>query len=146
MTSIKPLVRIAVPADRSFLFEHDRHLRPEMLGGLIDARRILVVERSGVLLGGLRWGLFWDLIPFMNWLFVLEGHRKQGLGSVLMDAWEAEARIAGYEAVMTSSQADETAQHVYRKRGYKDCGVLILPGQAAEVFFRKELDGGAPSG
>jgi len=141
MLSSEPVVRVAVPADRSFLVEYDRHLRPEISGPLIAARRILVVEQSGVLLGGLRWGLFWDDIPFMNWLFVLEGHRKRGLGSLLMDAWEADAASAGHEAVMTSSQADETAQHVYRKRGYVDCGVLILPGQAAEIIFRKELNG-----
>jgi hypothetical protein len=44
-----------------------------------------------------------------------------------------------YNKVLTSSLADETAQHFYRKRGYRDIGSFVLPGEAAEIFFLKEL-------
>lgn len=134
----RTVVRAAALEDALFLIEHD-HVRPDVITGRIEAHQILVLEDSGVLTGWLRWSLFWDEIPFMNMLFVLEPNRGRGLGSTLIEAWEAEARRGGYEVVMTSSQADESAQRLYRKRGYVDCGALILPDQAAELMFRKEL-------
>lgn len=133
-TSVRP----AAPHDASFLIEHD-HLRPDVLAERIQTGQILVLEVDGDPIGWLRWSLFWDEIPFMNMLFVLEPHRGRGHGNVLMDAWESDARRAGHAVVMTSSQADEMAQHLYRERGYSDCGALILPDQAAELVFRKDL-------
>ena len=42
---------------------------------------------------------------------------------------------------MTSTQADEQAQHFYRKPGYVDRGFLVLDGtpfeQAQEIFMIK---------
>lgn len=134
-----PLVRVAVEDDRSFLAEHDRHLRGDVLDASIRAGRILIVEDAGTRSGWLRWNLFWDEIPFLNLLFVLGPGRGHGLGTALMDEWEASLLDEGHPVAMTSTQADETAQHFYRKRGYVDTGTLLLPEQAAEVFFRKEL-------
>lgn len=135
-----PVTRVAVAEDESFLTKHDHHIRQDVLGRLIRAGQILVVEDEEILAGWLRWNLFWDEIPFMNMLFVLEHHRGRVLGGALMEAWESTVKKKGYTVVMTSSQSDEKAQHLYRKCGYVDCGVLLLPDQAAEVVFRKELD------
>ena len=45
--------------------------------------------------------------------------------------------------LLTSTQTDETAQHFYRKIGYKDCGALIMtiPGyeQPMEMFLAKAV-------
>ncbi|MNP74328.1 hypothetical protein D3C76_1711890 [compost metagenome] len=46
----------------------------------------------------------------------------------------------GYDMVMTSTQADEGAQHFYRKLGYKDAGCLILDSQPLEILLTKKLD------
>lgn len=44
---------------------------------------------------------------------------------------------------LTSTQVDESAQHFYRKSGYKDCGSLILDipkyAQPMEMFLVKEI-------
>ena len=40
---------------------------------------------------------------------------------------------------MASTQADETAQHSYRKLGYQDCGSLCLANQALEIIMIKIL-------
>lgn len=132
-------VRRATAHDQALLAQRDSHVRPDVLTQLINAGRILVLEEEGALLGWLRWSLFWDEIPFMNMLFVSEGHRGRGLGSALLDTWEIAAQADGYNTVMTSSQADEDAQHLYRKRGYVDCGALLLSDQAIEIVFRKAL-------
>lgn len=50
---------------------------------------------------------------------------------------------AGYGMVMTSTQVDETAQHFYRKLGYKDAGgfVINIPKyqQPMELILIKEI-------
>ena len=68
-----------------------------------------------------------ESIPFCNLLYVKENWQKKGCGRKLMRRWEEEMRGAGYDLVMTSTQADEEAQHFYRALGYKDCGGLTLP-------------------
>lgn len=52
-------------------------------------------------------------------------------------------KAQGYGMLLTSTQADENAQHFYRRLGYKDCGgfVMDLPryAQPMELFFIKEI-------
>ena len=63
-----------------------------------------------------------------------------------MQHWEEAMKKEGHRMVLTSTRADETAQHFYRKLGYKDCGGLLLEipsyAQPMEIFFAKELKTG----
>ena len=34
---------------------------------------------------------------------------------------------------------DEDAQHFWRKVGYRDFGAFVLPGEAAEILFLKQI-------
>ncbi len=43
-----------------------------------------------------------------------------------MSLWEAQLIQAGHGMVLVSTQSDESAQHFYRKLGYRDCGYLLL--------------------
>ena len=49
----------------------------------------------------------------------------------------------GNKALLTSTRADEQAQHFYRALGYKECGCLVLDNtplsQPIEIFFIKTL-------
>ena len=57
--------------------------------------------------------------------------------------WDNHMRKQGYKMVLISTQADEKAQHLYRKLGYIDCGGLVFHhtpfDQPMELFFRKVL-------
>ena len=48
-------------------------------------------------------------------------------------------RRAGYTRVVTSTLADESAQHFYRKLACIDSGALLSPGEALEIIFTKPL-------
>ena len=109
-----------------------------------------VLTRSGFVLwegdqpvGLMHHSILWDRLPFLNFLFVLEAQRGRGFGSGAMAAWEDEMKRRGYKMVLLSTQADETAQHFYRKLGYVDCGGMIFQNtpfdQPTELFFRKVL-------
>ena len=62
---------------------------------------------------------------------------------MLMEHWERDMHTRGYDLVMTSTQADENAQHFYRALGYRDCGGLILPfpgyEQPMEIILAKTI-------
>jgi ribosomal protein S18 acetylase RimI-like enzyme len=75
----------------------------------------------------------------MNLLHVRRELRGHGLGTRLVEFWESKMGESGYEGVMTSTLADENAQHFYRKLGYEDCGCLLLPGEPLEILFLKPL-------
>jgi ribosomal protein S18 acetylase RimI-like enzyme len=117
----------------------DSHVSPNHLAELVTAGRVMLVEVDGDVVGFLRWGLFWDQVPFMNMLWVLPDRRGQGVGTALVDAWEKVQLGAGHDLVLTSTMSDERSQHLYRRLGYVDSGALLLPGEPAELILRKAL-------
>jgi len=131
-------IRKAIFSDIDWLAAHDHHISAAMLPKKIrDEEIYVVVERD--LIGWLRYGLFWDAIPFMNLLFVFEGYRKKGIGKKLVEYWEHEMAQKGYKIVLTSTQANEYAQHFYRKMGYADIGGFLVPQEAMEIVLIKNV-------
>ncbi len=131
------MIRLGSESDLEFLSEHE-HISPERLEDKIDSGQVYIylADRSPV--GWLRFSYFWDLIPFMDMLFVLEERRGRGIGRDLVLQWESDMFQSGADLVLTSTQVDEKAQHFYRKLGYRDCGALFLPIQLpAEIFLCK---------
>ena len=57
--------------------------------------------------------------------------------------WENDMKKQGYKMTLISTQVDETAQHLYCKLGYIDCGGLLFDNtpfdQPMEMFLRKVL-------
>ena len=134
------MIRFASIEDLDALSELDGHISKTELFDSIERRRVIVATKDGRLLGWLRYGLFWDNLPFMNMLYVIDGERGNGLGTALCDFWEKEIKQLGYSLVLTSTQADERGQFFYRKRGYRDCGSLILPNEVTEIIMYKRLE------
>ena len=132
-------IRTAYPSDLEVLIAHDHHISPTELENLIRLGRVTLCEADGQFAGWLRWNLFWDNTPFMNLLFVLDGHRGQGYGRALVRQWEAHMQARGHSMVLTSTQADECAQHFYRRLGYRDIGGFVLDGAPMELLFAHAL-------
>ncbi len=132
-------IRYASMADKELLLSRDCHIKEDILGKAILNRYVLVMLAGGNLAGWLRWGLFWDEIPFMNMLYFLEEYRGLGFGTQLVGFWENEMLKLSYDKVMTSSQANETAQHFYRKLGYRDAGGFFPFCKDFEILFTKEI-------
>lgn len=132
-------IRAATLDDLPFLSTYDIHIAPEELAHILSLGRILLLEYCGSPIGWLRWGMFWDNVPFMNLLYLLDGHRRKGLGRALVTYWEDAMRDAGHPLVMTSTQANEDAQHFYRRIGYRDIGGFTLPDEPFELILLREL-------
>jgi ribosomal protein S18 acetylase RimI-like enzyme len=132
-------IAIATNADYDQLVSLDHHATPEIIAQKIGLGEILVARSGDAVIGWLRYGHFWDTIPFMNMLVVQEPYRGQGIGTQLVTAWEQAMRARGCTEVLTSTQANERGQFLYRKLGYQDCGALLLPGEPLELVMRKAL-------
>lgn len=132
-------IALATPLDLDYLSRNDRHVNAAVLKRKIKADEIYLAFEDDEPIGWLRFCFSWDEIPFMNLIHVAEAKRGQGIGTRLVAHWEVQMRAAGYSAVMTSTLANETAQHFYRKLGYEDAGALLLPHEPLEILFMKRL-------
>jgi ribosomal protein S18 acetylase RimI-like enzyme len=121
------------------LKKNDKHISEEMLYKKIYDKEVIIVKADDKIIGWLRYGYFWDSIPFMNMLVMDENYRGKGIGKKLVTFWERDMKANGHEFIMTSTLSNEMAQHFYRKLGYKDSGSLILENEALEIIFTKEL-------
>ncbi len=133
------MIQYAEIQDLSVLKEYDKHISESELRNILPAKKVLMMYQGDTFIGWLRFGLFWDNIPFMNMLYILEAYRGQGNGTRLVSFWEKEMAEKGYRQVLTSTQANEQAQFFYRKIGYTECGALLLPKEPLEMFFIKDL-------
>ena len=136
-------IRYATPADKGFWFTLDAHISAAVWERKLCDRTCYVLEADGVPAAILRYSLFWDNTPFCNLLYVAPALQRRGLGRALTARWEADMRAQGYPLVLTSTQADESAQHFWRACGYKDAGGFVLSAasgtQPLELVLEKAL-------
>lgn len=132
-------IRYATMADKDLLLSKDSHIKEDIWVESIKSKHEIIMFVDGNFAGWLRYNLFWDEIPFMNMLYFLEEYRGKGCGTQIVKFWESEMVNLGYNKVMTSSQANEFAQHFYRKLGYRDAGSFFPFCNDLEIIFTKEL-------
>lgn len=132
-------VKYAITDDYDVLVNRDTHIKKEEWKKLIEKNQALIFKVDNHFAGWLRYNLFWNEIPFMNMLYFLEEYRGKGYGTQMVRFWEREMAKLGYDKVMTSSQANESAQHFYRKLGYRDAGGFFPFCNDLEIIFTKEL-------
>lgn len=107
-----------------FLTPEERLERRRQQFAEIDENRrlILVAEADGKIVGAVQL-VFDSFVPgagMVRSLAVRPSHRRQGIGTQLMDAVEALARDRGLKALVLLVRPDnEAAVAMYRKRGYQ---------------------------
>lgn len=126
-------------ADKDFWFSLDKHMSAVEFSKKVRDKQGYVLSAGDKPIGILRYNLFWDNTPFCTLIFIDKTFRKQGCGKILMRFWENEMRLLRYNLVLVSTQANEEAQHFYRKIGYSDCGNLMIKNQPTELFLQKAL-------
>ena len=132
-------IQIANPTHYDYIFAKDKHVLKDLINSKISNQEIYIIIDEDICIGWLRYGYFWDNLPFMNMLWVDEEFRGKGYGKAVVAYWEQQMKGKGFETVMTSTLANEQAQHFYRKLGYKDSGSLLLDDEPLEIIFTKKL-------
>lgn len=133
------MIRYADESDFEILKKYDKHISESELKNSINTKRVFIMFHNDNFIGWLRYNLFWDNMPFMNMLYLLEDYRGKGYGRQLVDFWEKEMSKNKYKVVLTSTLSNERAQFFYRKNGYVDCGSLLLPNEPLEIILLKNL-------
>jgi len=137
------IIRYAEITDYVWLKEHEKYISDKILQTKIETKEVYIVQEDKEIAGWLRYNLFWDNVPFMNKIFLLEEYRRKGIGRKLVHYWEEKMKEQGYRNVLTSTQSDEDGQHFYRKIGYMEIGSLKYLEEPLEILFYKKL-GSAP--
>jgi|SRR5690606_26158689 len=133
------IIEAANVHDYDYIIERDRHIIECLVKQKIINKEIYVIRESGNNIGWMRYSYFWDNTPFMNMLWIDEPYRNSGIGTQVVLGWEKSMQANGFKLVMTSTQANEQAQHFYRRLGYKDAGCLILEDEPLEILLTKQI-------
>jgi len=64
-----------------WLKEHDDDIDHEIIKTKIDRKEVLVVQENNKIIGWLRFNYFWDNIPFITHLWLINGYRQKGIGT-----------------------------------------------------------------
>lgn len=136
-------IRVAADCDKEFMMSIDRHMDDTGFANRVFTRSGYVIWEGNQRIGIMTHCVLWDNLPFMNLIFIREEYRGRGFAKQAILSWENEMKEQGYKMTLISTQADEGAQHLYRKLGYIDCGGLVFHDtpfdQPMEMFFRKVL-------
>ena len=136
-------IRYAEYSDKEYLFSVDQHMPESEFEYKVQTKRAYILCLNDKPTGLVRYNLFWDNTTFCTLLFIEEEYQRKGYGKQLMEYWEQDMKRQGYGMLLTSTQVDETAQHFYRKLGYKDCGGFVIDisayAQPMELFLIKEI-------
>ncbi len=132
-------IRIGNIGDLETVLMYDKHISKDELNNLIRLNRVFIVQINDKFAGWLRYNLFWDNMPFMNMLYLLEDERRKGYGKLIVEYWENEMKKLGHKNVLTSTASDEYAQHFYMKLGYRAVGGFIPEGDPYEIILSKRL-------
>jgi len=125
--------------DLAYLLKEDTHLPKDGLIKKIDNQEIILVYYQDEIIGFLRFGFFWDQIPFINLIKVEQAYQHKGVGTAMVEKFSQVMRDHGHQEIFTSSLSNETAQHFYRKLGFKDIGSLFYEIEGAEIIFKKNI-------
>ena len=138
------LIRAADINDVAIISKYDKHIPKNRIADKVSRSEIYVVYDGANFAGWLRYGLFWDIVPFMNMLEILPDYRGRGMGRQLVEFWESQMKEHGHKMVMTSTQQNEQAQHFYNALGYSAMGGFVqsfeaVTGESFEIILAKNL-------
>lgn len=103
-----------------------------------EERWILARDAEGTVRGGAKCEIAWGWV-YVDWLWVEEGLRREGLGGRLLAAAEALARESGCLGVHLNTWSFQ-APGFYRRQGYAEVGrVEDMPPGATRHWFAKRF-------
>ena len=141
MTESEIVVRTATMGDLDFVCR-DGVLPDSVVERKVTDADVFLALSSGEPVGYLRLEWLWSRLPYIELIWVLESHRRAGVGRTLLTHVEAELTSRDHAVLYSSSQADEPEPQAWHRRmAFDECGLIagLNPGGVGEVFFRKTL-------
>lgn len=95
-----------------------------------------IKDKNGLIIAGINAFSCWQMVCIRE-LYVAQEYRNQGIGSILMNKIEEEAKIKG-ALVSHTDTFDWQAKDFYLKHGYEIFGVIENCPPGHERFFLKK--------
>ena len=141
---LQVVVRFAAPADLDFvLYTGHQYIPAEQVEQMIEWQRVVIAERDGQRIGYACVDSLGVINPYLAALWVLEEHRRRGIGKAILRFLEDRFRGQGHHVLYSSCVVVEgLPQDWHRHVGFEECGFIadLNGGGMGEVFFRKRLD------
>jgi len=135
-------IRLAGKEDLDQITKRELAIGADVIENKIGLGEVIVTDDCGQITGILRFSWFWDYLPFINYLWVEEGFRHEQRASRMIQKLEEITEGKNYQTILTSTQADETAQNFYRKIGFEDAGGFTMHDQPFELIMIKYINYG----
>ena len=133
-------IRLAEITDYPWLEKHDDDIDSIIIKKKIVEKEVFLVLKNNEIIGWLRFNYFWDDIPFITHLWLLDGYRKKGIGTKLLNYWEEKMKTNDHKIALTSTQKTrEFAQQFYKKRGYTEIGGFHFLDEPYEILYLKKI-------
>lgn len=132
------MLRAASHSDLSFVHGLAPVADLELLRAKLPGGRLLMIEHAGEPAGFIEFHVLWETLPLIEVIVVREELRRRGIGRAAVRSWEREMAERSFPRAIVSTQANECAQHFWRRIGYRDCGSLELPDRPAELFLFRD--------
>ncbi len=110
--------------------------------GDVQVIKNYVVKYNGAIIAGIIICFYFGKCMAINVLFVDKNHRHKGLGSLLLNKVEDEAKAIGVSLIHLDT-FDFQAKDFYLKKGYEIFGILDnCPSGHKRYYMKKVLDNG----
>jgi len=133
-------IRLAVKNDVDQVKRNELTIAGDVIETKIELGEVIVADDDRQITGILRFSWFWDYLPFISYIWVKEGFRNEYRASKMIKKLEEITAGRNYQRIMTSTQADETAQNFYRAVGFEDAGGFTMRDQPFELIMIKYLE------
>jgi GNAT superfamily N-acetyltransferase len=101
-------------------------------------KNYLIKNESGDIIAGIRGCFYLRECLYISMLFIGEDKRKQGLGSMLLQTMEQEARSIGIKLIHLDT-FDFQAKDFYLKAGYEVFGILDECPSGHKRYYMKKI-------
>lgn len=110
------------------------------VGDMEIKKNYLIKNKTGDIVAGIRGCFYLEECLFISMLFIDENNRKQGLGSILLQTIEEQARSMKIRLIHLDT-FDFQAKDFYRKHGYEVFGVLDDCPKGHKRYYMKKVLG-----
>jgi N-acetylglutamate synthase-like GNAT family acetyltransferase len=132
-------IRIAVDHDIDQIIKLEHLISLDLLKEKVKNKEVLICLKDDTVIGVLRFCWLWDMFPFINYLWIVEYYRIKNIGKQLVNHLISLTKEKNSNAIFTSTQVDEDAQHFWRKIGFEDSGGFTFKKEPFELIMIKYL-------
>ncbi len=134
-------INYATIKDLDYLIKNVHVESKKIIINKIKSKEFFIAFEEGKPVGRIMFQYFWEVIPYIELIFVEKNYRNKGIARKLLESLEKEARKRKSKYIISSCVWNEKEPQFWHKKvGFEKKGYIdgIQP-EGREVFFVKKL-------